>query len=378
MNNNNNNNIWSNLSSNNYIITKSNEQKTKEKPIDILFEENFDNSISNNNNLKETNSSLLNKKTNREKSSNNKGFDLDNINLIDLTFAKGEQRRLKQEKFHDDLIEKITNKFDEIKSKIDNEEILSGLETIVDQTKRIIIRNKKVDILKKRDLEDLCDDVIKLIEDVENVPDYSISKYAEEDDKILAKIFSLKRELEPKKIYTTENKNTLVDEEIQDYIKIISKRYNDKDDEEDYFPEELESFLQEDSDYFKKLPQNTNNTKRFLNATGTNVKPRMFAKFYEDFTKLTKNYFPSGKRTKGKSPEEINLYNTMQDALSYTRDLYRYLNDKGYINKNGNLIDNPDKILIAKIQKHKERLYEPLKALYTALGLQIDPLSAYK
>ena len=42
-NNNNNNNIWSNLSSNNYIITKSNEQKTKEKPIDILFEENFNN-----------------------------------------------------------------------------------------------------------------------------------------------------------------------------------------------------------------------------------------------------------------------------------------------------------------------------------------------
>lgn len=271
------------------------------------------------------------------------------MDLVKLTFAKDKQKRVLREKAHDYLIKKIDNTFNETRLKITNKGILSRLETIVDHTKNLIIRNREVDILKNKELIDLCNYVITLIEIIEDMPDYPISEYA---DKILTKIFSLDKEFEPKKI---DNNNNTV-----------------------YFPKELESFLQEDSDYFKNLPKNQHNTHKKIDILGANVKPKMFAKFYKDFSKLKNNYFPSGKSTKERSPEEIDLYNTMQDALSYTKDLYRYLNDKGYIHHSGNLIDIPNKMLNAKIQKNKERLYEPLKALYTALDLQIDPFSFYK
>ena len=99
-------------------------------------------------------------------------------NLVELTFAEDEDKRLLREKAHDCLIKKIDNTFNETRLKITNKGILSGLETIVDHTKRIIIRNKKLDILKKRDLRDLYDNVINLIENIKETPNYSISEYA--------------------------------------------------------------------------------------------------------------------------------------------------------------------------------------------------------
>ncbi len=328
-----------------YFI-KSIENVTNEKPPVINIKKN--NVVTNMNDLwKNTNKNDVYKTDKKisNNNNNNNSFDLNKINLI---LAKNRQKRIEREKFHNDLIETIDNTFNELDREIIKPVIWEGLEDIVGYTKKLIERNRKVDILKKEDLKDLYNDVIKLIKNIGIIIEYPINRFVDESVEIMTKINSLKKELEPKKIYTTGSNNEAV-----------------------YFPEELESFLQEDSEYFKNLPQNLNNTERFLYAAGANVKPKMFAVFYETFTKLKKDYFPSGKRTKERSPEEINSYNTMDEALRNTRDLYRYLNEKGYLDRNGNLIDTPDKILSSRIIKHEERLSEPLMDLYNALGLHI-------